>query len=40
MRVEGNGEGKSTIESQMMINWECIVLGTIGGARAGPYTPM
>ena len=24
----------------MMIVWECIVLGTIGGVRASPYTPM
>ena len=40
MRVEGNGETGTNKESQMMIDWECIVLRTIGRARVGPYSPI
>ena len=36
---QGSRMGKYNKEIWMMCNWECIVLRTIGGSRAGPYTP-
>ena len=37
--IKGNGMGKYNKEIWMMCNWKCIVVCTIGEARAGPYTP-